>query len=196
MQRPIRCADLRISGMDESVTAKKLIAAVAKAGECPPEQVKTNGPHLAANGAFTAMVSCPVATAKKLNDGRHLLVGWVSAKIKLLQPRLRRCFRCLQGGHAGAKCLAEVVYSQLCFCGSQPGHKAKGCSVDPHCAFCIHAARPSGHRMGGRACVSPTPNTERKRRGQRGKAPPQSQTLSAAGEAPKMARVVDMECQQ
>ncbi|XP_063896035.1 sterile alpha motif domain-containing protein 1-like [Helicoverpa armigera] len=98
---------------------------------------------------------CPVTAAKNIVDGRRLLVGWVSAQVKLLDPRPLRCFRCHVGHHVGVRCTSEVDRSALCFRCGQPGHKAVECSATPHCSACAAAGKPAEHRAGSKTCAPP-----------------------------------------
>ncbi|KAF9790221.1 hypothetical protein SFRURICE_010881 [Spodoptera frugiperda] len=82
VSRPTKCLDLRILGLDDSVTAEEIVAVVARTGGCPADQVKA-GTIRAGNSGRTVVVSCPVLAAKKIKEGRRLLVGWVSAQIIL-----------------------------------------------------------------------------------------------------------------
>lgn len=199
VSRPTRSAFVRISGLDESVTTQEVINAVATTTECPPEQIKSNGIHLGPRGLCSTVVSCPVAAAKKLEEERHLLLGWVSANVKVLPPRTQKCYRCLQDGHLGIKCSSMVDCSQLCFRCSQPGHKASGCSADPHCAVCAASNKPAGHRVGSRTCAKQAspPNKGGKKKGEKRMTNPSlPSTSSGACEAPPIVQAVDMECQQ
>ncbi|KAL0892598.1 hypothetical protein ABMA27_014327 [Loxostege sticticalis] len=97
ISRPTKCSELRVSGLDDAVTAEEIAAAVAKLGDCPVEQVKVGTPRSDHTGLFASWVRCPVAAAKKVVEGR-LLVGWVAARVKLLPTREMRCFKCLEAG--------------------------------------------------------------------------------------------------
>ncbi|PZC81710.1 hypothetical protein B5X24_HaOG212154 [Helicoverpa armigera] len=134
VSRPHKCADLRIMGLDDSATAEEVVAAVARTGGCSADEVKAGTIRPDFRGTCTITVSCPVTAAKNIVDGRRLLVGWVSAQVKLLDPRPLRCFRCHVGHHVGVRCPSEVDRSALCFRCGQPGHKAVECSATPHCS--------------------------------------------------------------
>ncbi|PZC81834.1 hypothetical protein B5X24_HaOG211847 [Helicoverpa armigera] len=105
VSRPYKCADLRILGLDDSVTAEEVVAAVARTGGCSADEVKAGTIRPDFRGMSTITVSCSVAAAKTIVDGRRLLVGWVSAQVKLLDPRPLRCFRCQVWHHAATAVL-------------------------------------------------------------------------------------------
>ena len=137
------------------LTLEEVVAAVARTGGCLAEQVKAGTIRPDRAGMQTVTVSCPVTAAKTISGGRRLLVGWVSAQVKLLEPRPLRCFRCHVGNHVACRCASEVDRSALCFRCGQPGHKAVACDAQPHCDACAVASRPADHRAGGKACARP-----------------------------------------
>lgn len=155
ISRPTKSVDMRIVGLDDSVTVEEVVAAVARTGNCPIESVKSGAIRPGPAGLGTAIITCPVAAANKIMEARRILVGWVSAQVKLLDPRPLRCYRCLTGKHVGAKCTAGVDRSDSCFRCGQPGHKAALCTAPPHCLVCAAAGRSADHRAGGRACTAP-----------------------------------------
>ncbi|CAK1598352.1 unnamed protein product [Parnassius mnemosyne] len=155
VSRPVRCADLRIMGLDDSVSEEELVAAVARSGGCTTDQVRSGAIRPDQQGMHAATVCCPVTAAKTIVEGRRLLVAWVSAQVKLLEPKPLRCYRCLVGHHVLAKCASEVDRSGLCFRCCQPGHISATCCATPHCDACAATGKPADHWAGSRACVSP-----------------------------------------
>ncbi|XP_037299036.1 uncharacterized protein LOC119190706 [Manduca sexta] len=165
VSRPVMTAELRISGLDESVTPDDVATAIAKIGECSIEDLKVGQVKIEHSGLGAAWAQCPAKVADKVARAGRVLVGFVSAGVRLLEPRPQRCYRCLCRGHVGAKCTAGVDRSGICYrCGLE-GHKAKGCSAEPHCAVCAAAGKPAGHRVGGKDCVasSTLPQPSRRR---------------------------------
>lgn len=155
VSRPIKCADFRILGLDDSVTKEDLVSAIAQQGGCPEETVKVGDIKRTYQGTGVVMVSCPVAAAKKLGVEGRLLVGWVSARVELIQPWPLRCYRCHQNGHVIAQCTAEVDRSDECYhCGGL-GHKSSGCTAPPNCSLCAAANKPAAHRLGSKVCAAP-----------------------------------------
>ncbi|XP_049871993.1 uncharacterized protein LOC126380845 [Pectinophora gossypiella] len=162
VNRPIRSAEMRISGLDDSVTAEDLVAAVARAGQCAADQVKPGEIRRDKTGLGSVWLRCPVAAAKKVSEGGRLLVGWVAAQVKLLETRPMRCYRCLETGHVRATCDVEVDRSNLCYRCGQAGHIGQKCTAAPHCAICEAAGKPAHHRMG--SCVAPSKRRNRGRK--------------------------------
>lgn len=150
--RPTKCADLRISGLDDSITPGDVIAAVSQKGNCPADVVKVGERKRGPGGASTIWVQCPVAAAKTLAEAGRLLVGWSSAQVCVLEPRPMKCFRCLELGHTLSRCVAETNRSDLCYRCGQHGHKSVSCST---AAVCAAAGRPTKHHVGSIMCIPP-----------------------------------------
>lgn len=155
VSRPTKSAEVRISGLDDSITAEEVVAVVARVGDCSPSLVKATAIRHGPAGNGTVTVSCPVTAAQKLASGRRLLIGWVAAQVKLLEPRVARCYRCMLTGHVGVQCTSQADCSTRCFRCSRPGHKSGTCEFAPHCFICAAAGKPADHRVGSRACAPP-----------------------------------------
>ncbi|KAJ0169641.1 hypothetical protein K1T71_014826 [Dendrolimus kikuchii] len=134
--RPERTVSLRVSGLDDYTTPKEVAAAIAQVAECPADQIGPNAIRTGLDGLGSTIVACQIAAAKKM-EGTKLLVGWASAIVKLLPPRVPRCYRCHELHHVAAKCTSEVDRSGLCYRCGQTGHLVTGpCTAAPHCSVC------------------------------------------------------------
>lgn len=191
VSRPIKTAEVRVDGLDDSVTPEEVVAALARSGGCPPENVRAGEIRVNAGGLGTIWVRCPVAAAKQVADAGRLLVGWVSARVKLLAPRPMQCYRCLEKGHVRARCTGDTDRSDLCYRCGQPGHKASQCSAEPNCSLCTAAGKSAGHSIGGNACGAPRKRSKRWTR-PAGAAPP---STSLADSRPAVGNAEEMECQ-
>ncbi|XP_050361228.1 uncharacterized protein LOC126780649 [Nymphalis io] len=120
--RPVKRVELKVTGLDDSVTKDKLVAAVARAGNCSPDSVRCGVLQRGPGYMGMVRVTCPLTAAKKISDAGRLLVGWSSAKVCVLEQRPLRCFKY--------------------------GHKSAGCTEKLRCAVCADAGKPSGHVMG------------------------------------------------
>ncbi|XP_049887058.1 uncharacterized protein LOC126381645 [Pectinophora gossypiella] len=178
VSRPTKCAQMRVVGLDDSVTAQEVVEAVAKAGGCAADGIKAGAIREGAGGMGSLLLSCPIAAAKKVAQGR-LLVGWTSAQVKVLEPRPLRCFRCLDIGHTHALCKSEVDRSTQCFSCGQTGHQSAQCSAAPHCTVCEAARRPAEHRLGGSLCTAQSRSKRKSRNGPQ--APSRPSRPQAAG---------------
>ncbi|XP_059061180.1 uncharacterized protein LOC131854073 [Achroia grisella] len=185
VSRPVKTADLRIVGLDDTTTPADVVVAVARSGGCAEQDIKVGEIRRSASGTAAAWVRCPVVAAKKLETEARIKVGWVSAHVTVLDPKPARCYRCLLQGHVGAQCKSAVDRSQACFrCGGE-GHKAAGCTSPPHCVYCASAGRPANHSVGsGKNCSRGSRATARAEESEAmeaepGPSPP-TQSLSAA----------------
>ncbi|XP_045541405.1 uncharacterized protein LOC123722883 [Papilio machaon] len=152
--RPVKCAEVRITGLDDSVTAAEVVESVAREGGCAAEAIRSGNLAFGPRGDGSLWLSVPVAAAKMVTDAGRVRVGWTSARVVLLAPRPTRCFRCLETGHMGAKCQCEVDRSKLCFRCGKPDHRARDFLADPNCPVCEAAGKPAGHTIGGDGCVT------------------------------------------
>ncbi|XP_060810132.1 uncharacterized protein LOC132904230 [Amyelois transitella] len=153
VSRPLKCVDVRVLELCDSATPALVCSAIARAGQCPESEIRVGDIREDRAGVRTAWVRCPIAAAKRLTaNGTRLLVGWVSAQVKLLPARPMQCFRCLETGHVSQRCTAESDRSLLCYRCGEPGHKAAACNAAPKCILCAGAGKPTGHRVGSKAC--------------------------------------------
>lgn len=166
--RPVKCAELRITGLDDATSSEEVATAVADKGGCPLGAVKVGAVRRMPYGIRATWVRCPVTAAKRVIQDRRIMLGWVGAKVTLLQPPALRCFRCLDIGHIRRHCKSAVDRSSLCFrCGTE-GHKASDCTLPPHCPLCTSAGKQPEHRLGSSACIAPSkPAPDIKRGGTR-----------------------------
>ncbi|XP_070512925.1 uncharacterized protein [Cardiocondyla obscurior] len=152
IQRPVKMAEIRIRGLDDSATAQEVMDALAGATSCQPTQFKLGVLRLSGDGLRTVWVQCPLHAANKLASEGRVQVGWTKARVELLAARPLQCFRCLQSGHVRQRCPCKEDRSGNCFrCGSS-GHKVADCTSPAVCPVCKKVGRPSNHRLGGRAC--------------------------------------------
>lgn len=179
IDRPVKMAEVKVTGLDECATKEEVAAAIASQGNCALTQVRVGELRSSYSGAFTAWARCPMQAATLLAtppQGRpadspgRLRVGWVMAHVQLQKARPWRCLRCFGTGHGLARCPSAVDRSGLCFRCGQPGHKAVSCTAAaPHCVLCDAAKRRADHRAGGPACLSAPSSTKRRRGGKKKK---------------------------
>ncbi|XP_059059220.1 uncharacterized protein LOC131852557 [Achroia grisella] len=149
VSRPVKSAEFRILDLDDATTAAEVVAAVAREGDCAEASVKTGEIRRSPSGSGSIWVRCPVGAVKRLVDAGKLRVGWTMARVRSLDPRPMRCFRCLLTGHVGQRCTAKEDRGGACFRCGQDGHKAASCTApSPHCPYCAAAKKKADHRMG------------------------------------------------
>ncbi|XP_046970614.1 uncharacterized protein LOC124537769 [Vanessa cardui] len=140
---PVRKVDIKVTGLDDSVTKDKIIAAVAREGNCPSEVVRCG--EISRGPGYMGMVrvTCPVAAAKKLSDAGRLLVGWSSARVYVLEQRPLRCYKCMGLGHTRILCPFSADRGSLCFRCGVNGHKSAECTGKLRCAVPAEPQRVS-----------------------------------------------------
>jgi hypothetical protein len=153
--RPTKMADLRVSGLDDSISVEELIGALASRASCPPEKIRVGTITTGNRGMRSAVASCPLEALAKLTEEGRLCVGWCSASVQALEQRPLRCHRCLAKGHIQQMCPSNKDRSGLCYrCGTE-GHVAAGCTAPYRCALCTDRGLSAGHKMTGPQCKAP-----------------------------------------
>ncbi|XP_018406277.1 PREDICTED: uncharacterized protein LOC108782493 [Cyphomyrmex costatus] len=148
VSRPVRTAELRVSGLDDSVIAEEVAVAVSSVGACAVEDVKVEDIKMSPSGMGTAWVRCPVEAAKPLTDQGRVRVGWVNARVQLLPVRPLQCFRCLEMGHIRASCTCDADRSGVCYRCGVAGHLAASCLEAARCPSCAESGLSASHRIG------------------------------------------------
>lgn len=158
---PQRMAELRVIGIDISVTKEELRQALASAAGCGSADVHVGEIGATRGGLGSAWIRCPAAGARKLAQAGKIALGWSTARVRAIPKRPLQCFRCLELGHVRASCVSTEDRGHLCYrCGGS-GHRARGCPASaPKCPLCESLGAPANHRMGGEACNPP--KTKRK----------------------------------
>lgn len=190
IDRPVRMAEIKVTGLDECATKEEVAAAIALQGNCALANVKVGELRSTYSGTRSVWARCPVQTAtllatpaqgKPADTPGRLRVGWVIAHVQLQEARPWRCLRCFGTGHGLAKCSSAVDRSGLCFRCGQSGHKAASCTAAmPHCVLCDAEKRRANHRVGGPACHF-TSFSSKRRKGKINKKKPVAN--KAAGES-------------
>ncbi|XP_025155128.1 uncharacterized protein LOC112588675 [Harpegnathos saltator] len=135
VQRPVKPA-LRLTGLDATVGAEDVVAAVAHAGGCPPTDISEGELRHTQRGTATAVVRCSLAAASKSPPR-----GPPSERCKSAVDRSDNCYRCGTSGHRAKQCRAAAAY----------------------CPVCAEAGKEAGHKTGGPAC-KPLTSKQRRRR--------------------------------
>ncbi|KOB72329.1 Gag-like protein, partial [Operophtera brumata] len=153
--RPVKMAELRLKDLDDSVTPEEVAAAVAKAGSCSVDDVRVGDIRRLPTTLGTVWVRCPLVAVRKLAAAKHVVVGWVSARVDYLTSRPLQCFRCLEYGHVRSMCQSTVDRGNLCYACGEPGHLASKCTRPRRCPLCSDLGCKADHRMGSKRCSPP-----------------------------------------
>ncbi|KYN28026.1 hypothetical protein ALC57_02566, partial [Trachymyrmex cornetzi] len=152
--RPMRRAEIRLTDIDQSVTAEEVAEAVATNGQASKADIRVGPLRPGRGGLYAVWVQCPLSCANKILGEGRLRVDWTSAGVVPLAKRRLQYFRCLAVGHTRASCQSQTDRSTWCFqCGSDDGHKANVCRRPPKCPVCAGRGMPSGHRAGSSECA-------------------------------------------
>jgi len=161
ISRPSRSHELRLRGLDLSVTVGDVASAVADMGGCGKEEVRVGPFRPAVAGLRNVWVRCPARVALRLAGAPGgLRVGWSTAKVDLLALRPTRCFRCLGRGHTQQRCPPSMVdRARCCYNCGREGHGSGSCGSSPHCPICASLGKDARHRAGSLACppIPPVP---------------------------------------
>lgn len=107
-------------------------------------RTNTNG-----RGSRYAWFDVPARAARLLQDQRSIGVGWTRCRIKVLQDRRDRCYRCLESGHLANNCKGPDRKGNCnrCF---MPGHRAADCKTQlkANSKEAVQDTRTSKHSIG------------------------------------------------
>ncbi|XP_046740518.1 uncharacterized protein LOC124407951 [Diprion similis] len=152
--RPVTKGELRVQGLDGSMSSGELAGILAEQGGCKPDEIRVGVPRGTPNGLFSVWVQCPLRAATIIASKGKIRIGWVTARAVLLDARPRQCFKCWGFGRIGSACKEPTERRAACYrCGTE-GHQARDCAAKPKCAVCQESGKDSAHRMGSGRCAS------------------------------------------
>lgn len=153
ISRPTRRGELRVSNMDDSITAAEVLKRIAQEGGIHPDEIRMGPMRQLRNGLFSVWAQCPLAAALRVSKTGRLRIGWSSAGVELLKRRPLRCYKCLAVGHVRQRCPSKVDRSNCCYNCGREGHNAYKCKYKPHCPVCEARDRGADHRAGAVGCL-------------------------------------------
>uniref|UniRef100_A0A2H1WHU9 SFRICE_015107 n=1 Tax=Spodoptera frugiperda TaxID=7108 RepID=A0A2H1WHU9_SPOFR len=107
---PVKSVTLEVIDLDDSVSTREVVAAIAAAGGCTGEAVHGRPIRTGRRGLGTTRVDCPVIAAKTVlnrTKGR-LLIGFRSVVVRALEEQPLGCFKCFGIGHNQPMCPSSV----------------------------------------------------------------------------------------
>lgn len=163
VSRPNIKAEIKLIGLDESITVDDVRAAISSAGSCKANDVIVGQIGRNRFGEGIVWAKCPKAVALDLAEKKKLQIGWSRPKVELLPVRPVQCHKCWRLGHVRSKCRSSKDYTGRCFkCGAKD-HKIETCKNKVRCIICADKHLPDNHRMGSTACrstnLAPSPRT-------------------------------------
>ncbi|KAL6416662.1 hypothetical protein ACFW04_013268 [Cataglyphis niger] len=126
--RPMIRGEIRLIGLDDSVTPEEVLFVVAQNGECSEDEIRTGPIRQMNNGLYTIWVQCPLNAALKVANLKKIKIGWTLARVDLLDSRPVQCFKCWKYGHVRLACPSKEDFTGLCFKCGRKGHLANKCN--------------------------------------------------------------------
>jgi len=157
INRPVKKVQLKLSGLDDSVTILDIKKAFTENSKCNREDVTCGPIRFFRGGLGTSVVQCPVAIALHIFETGNFCIGWSTIHIELLKARPVRCFRCFAVGHTVQRCPSAVDRTQCCFRCGLPGHKSLDCVNEVRCPVCDERNLSTNHLAGGERCIPVRP---------------------------------------
>lgn len=149
--------DLEIRDIDELTSKEEILEALQRAagGERGIALDAIKSLRKAYGGTQTALVRLGAVIARTVTGERHRLkIGWVNCRIRVLERRPLKCFKCWHYGHIANACQSEINRSNLCIKCGMAGHKVAECINEAHCVFCVESGNKDGyaHITSGSRC--------------------------------------------
>lgn len=151
--RPTIMGELRLFGLDDSITKEEVKEAISNKGNCKLTEIHVGEIGRMRSGAGMVWLKCPLTAAILLSKAEKICIGWSSVRIEMLSPREKQCFRCWRFGHLKYNCKSDIDRTGRCYkCGSSE-HKIKECAEEAQCVICKESNKDWHHRMGSIACA-------------------------------------------
>lgn len=142
--------ELRLVGLDESVSIHEIQDAVVEKGGCMKDEVRVGPIRFTGCGLGVAWVQCPLVSANKISSEGRIRIGWSSVRVEPFRPT--QCCRCWKFGHVRGLCKSQSDRSGLCFKCGNPGHTIGNCSAPPRYVLCEERGLRTDHRLGSLNC--------------------------------------------
>ncbi|GAB1869279.1 CCHC-type domain-containing protein [Camponotus japonicus] len=153
ISRPTIKGELRLFGIDDSITTEEIKEVIADKGSCKVTEIVIGKIGRMRNGSGMVWVKCPLNAALALSKIGKICIGWSSVRVEILGPREKQCFRCWEYGHMKYNCKSEIDRTGRCYrCGSDE-HKVKECTNEAQCVICKGNNLDWHHRIGSIACT-------------------------------------------
>ncbi|EFN60861.1 hypothetical protein EAG_04035, partial [Camponotus floridanus] len=104
ISRPNVRGEVRLFGVEESVTPDEIREVVAVEGECNFEAVKVGRIDRTRSGNSVVWVQCPRNSTLLLAEKKRIPIGWSMVRIEIIKARPLQCHKCWRTGHVKEKC--------------------------------------------------------------------------------------------
>lgn len=163
VSRPNIKGEIKLTGLDESISTDEVREAIASEGPCRPSEIVIGQIGQNRSGDGIVWAKCPKVAALALAEKKRIQIGWSRVTVELLPNRPVQCHKCWGLGHVRTQCRSSKDYTGRCFrCGEQ-GHAVSACKNKARCIICAERCLPDDHRMGSDTCKAakyePSPRT-------------------------------------
>jgi len=146
--RPLKRAELRLQGLDDSITKEEVVDSVTGLTGCRAEDLAVGEIKSPPNRLGSVWLRCPVAVSNKLIEEGKWRIGWATVTAKPLPAHRMRCFQYLEVGHGAANCKG-VNKSVRCHRCGDCSHQSRECPAErPKCPLCSEIGLSAGHSLG------------------------------------------------
>lgn len=97
--RPVIRGDLRLTGLDESVSPQEIIDAVTREGECSASDIRLGQIVPLRSGLGRTWIRCPLHVADRIAQMGKIRIGWSSVRAESLGSGPVQCYKCWNFGH-------------------------------------------------------------------------------------------------
>lgn len=149
---PVIRGELRMIGLDDSITKEEVAEEIAKIGACNIRDVQVGEIRVMRNGLGFIWAQCPLTAATKVAESGKIKLGWSIVRVELLKARPKQCYKCWRFGHLRQSCTSEKDYSGRCYKCGENDHWAKMCKRELKCMICKEDNKEFNHRIGSLAC--------------------------------------------
>ncbi|EFN64339.1 hypothetical protein EAG_00465, partial [Camponotus floridanus] len=127
VSRPILNGEIRLTGMDVSISKEEVVEAVATMGDCKISDIHAGKIGRTKGGVGVIWVQCPKTAAIALAEKKKIQIGWSTVNVEILKKRPIQCHRCWQIGHVRATCKSSRDHTGACFRCGRAGHTVANC---------------------------------------------------------------------
>jgi len=96
--RPCKTVKLRLKGLDASITPSEVREALARKGQCNPEEIQIGVIRRFPDGLGTIWARCPLIPANKVAEFGKIQIEWSVVRAEILTDRPLQWYKCLEGG--------------------------------------------------------------------------------------------------
>lgn len=102
-------AEMRIIGIDDSISKEEVKDTIADIGECQEESIKVGEIKRMTNGLGIIWISCPIQAANRIAAIGRIRMGWTTVRAEMLDKRPIQCYRCWEFEHVRAHVNPEWI---------------------------------------------------------------------------------------